>query len=80
MTKITTPAGLRPAPFPPGSLAAAWHRIRDAVLRYLRWRAASLLQGLDPRTLHEFGIHPKTLLSVVNALCVSPQGIRTQES
>jgi hypothetical protein len=38
--------------------------VRETALRYLRWRSASQLRQLNPRTLKDFGVHAEILALV----------------
>jgi len=39
--------------------------LREAALRYLRWRSALQLRRLDPRTLKDFGVPAREILCSV---------------
>jgi len=48
------------------SIFAALRRcLREAALRYLRWRSALQLRRLDPRTLKDFGVPAREILCSV---------------
>jgi hypothetical protein len=42
--------------------------IHKAVLRYLRWRALSQLQHVDPHMSKDFGVDTETILSIINRI------------
>ena len=50
-----------------GIVPALRRCLREAALRYLRWRGASQLRQLDPRTLKDFGIHAE-IMSLVERI------------
>jgi uncharacterized protein YjiS (DUF1127 family) len=51
-------------------VALARRRLHRAVLRYLKWRAVSHLQQLDPRTLRDLGVPPAELMSIVRGMAI----------
>jgi hypothetical protein len=57
------------------SIFAALRRcLREAALRYLRWRSAAQLRRLDPRTLKDFGVPAREILgSVIGPVLADPR-------
>jgi uncharacterized protein YjiS (DUF1127 family) len=51
----------------PADVFALRRCVCETALRYLRWRSASHLRRLDPRTLKDFGVHAE-ILSLVERI------------